>query len=78
MDFTPAEAAASRLADAAQRARGCNGAAGESVELNAALRQTETALISRGGIAATALVPAHDLCAGRVYGVRGGGDSRGE
>ena len=51
LDFAPAEAAASRFASAAQRARALQSAPfGDLAQLNLALRQTETALLSDSGL----------------------------
>ena len=51
LDFAPAEAAASRLAAAAQKAHAIQIApSGDLAKLNQALRQTETALISEAGL----------------------------
>ena len=51
LDFAPAEAAAGRLAAAAQKARNRQIApAGDLAKLNLALRQTETALVSDAGL----------------------------
>jgi N-acetylated-alpha-linked acidic dipeptidase len=51
LDFAPAEAAAARMAEAAQRAYVFEAApTGDLARLNAALRQTETALLSEAGL----------------------------
>jgi N-acetylated-alpha-linked acidic dipeptidase len=51
LDFAPAQAAAARLADAAQRAHSRQIApSGNLASLNLALRQTETALLSPAGL----------------------------
>ncbi len=51
LDFAPAESAASRLAAAAGRAHALQSApSGDLVQLNLALRQTETALLSPAGL----------------------------
>ncbi|MGH9604349.1 MAG: M28 family metallopeptidase [Terracidiphilus sp.] len=51
LDFKPAEAAAKRLADAAQKAHALQVAAtGNLAELNQALRETETAFLSAAGL----------------------------
>jgi len=51
LDFAPAEGAASRFAVAAQRARTLQSTPhGDLVQLNLALRQTETALLSDSGL----------------------------
>jgi N-acetylated-alpha-linked acidic dipeptidase len=51
LDFSPAEAAASRLAAAAQRVHAIEVApSGDLGKLNLALRQTETALLSESGL----------------------------
>jgi N-acetylated-alpha-linked acidic dipeptidase len=51
LDFAPAEAAAARMAEAAQRAYVLQAApAGDLVRLNDALRQTEAALLSDAGL----------------------------
>jgi N-acetylated-alpha-linked acidic dipeptidase len=51
LDFAPAQAAATRLAAAAQRAYALQSApSGDVTRLNLALRQTETALLSESGL----------------------------
>ena len=50
----------------------------DAARLNQALRGAERALLAAAGTAASSLVSPRDLCAGRIYGVRGGGDSGSE
>ena len=51
LDFAPAQAAAARLAAAAQRAYALQSApSGDLAKLNLALRQTETALLTEAGL----------------------------
>ncbi len=51
LDFAPAEAAAARLTEAAQKSRALQAApSGDLAKLNGALRQTETALLSETGL----------------------------